>query len=158
MRGENGRRDGEREGAPRPRPAVPYAAVHEEQHQRQQRGDEQLAIVPGRHETGHIPADHVRHAGDERAVEAEADGPAQKQEGEATGEEHVQDEPPRHCRVGRQEHPEEHGRRVEQVAGHGADVRDAAHQVRVPERRLPLRADRVFGELAERIPGEVLVA
>jgi len=69
----------------------------------------------------------------------------------------MDDEAPRHCHIGGEDHPQQE-RRVENVAVHGGDVRHPAEQVGIPQRESGSPAQRRRAELAKREPRDVLVA
>ena len=115
-----------------PAPVFPLAnsTMKDPQRERKESAHEQLAVMSRRDVGSDLSAHHVGDATDERSEKAVAED-AKKTEGEESGEENVDDEAPRHCQVGRQNHPKKE-RRIEDVAVHRRDVRHPAKQVRIP--------------------------
>ena len=156
MRREHAESRHEREYAPRPLLAVAHAPVECQQHQREERRDEELAVVSRRDESRDRTAHHEREPTDERRPERHAVRP-QEREREDAAEEQMEDHSPRHADVHRQEQSEQEGR-VEDVAVHRGDVWHAAEEVRVPECESTgvlhhLRRERSHGK-----PADILVA
>src|SRR5204863_1784797 len=147
-------RDGET--APRPVSSIANAANQEKKGERKQRADVEFSVVTGRDVGGDRAAHQVRNATGKARQEAKSPR-AKKEVGEQTGEEDMDHERPRHRDVGRQSHAK-HERRIEDVAVHRGDVRHAAKQVRIPERKSVTGLEGCGGELAEGIPGVKLIA
>ena len=131
--------------------------MHEEERQRQQRRDKDLAVVSWRNETGDVAAHFVRESTDQRAEKSEPDRLAQKQIREATGEKDMQRHAPRHRSVCRHDHPQQK-RRIENIAVHRGYVRQSAKQIRVPQWEPVAVTQRLRRKIAEGVAGDVLVA
>ena len=146
----------EREHAERPEPSVANAAHEHPERERRERAHEELSVVAGRHVRRDRTAHHVGESAEQRRIESESPR-AQEVVREQPGQKDVHHEADRHRDVGRHDHAQQEGR-VENVAVHRGDVRQATVDVRVPERERARGAQRVRGELAERVAGEVLIA
>ena len=101
-------------------------------------------------------AEHVRQTADERRPEAEAPG-AEEEVGEQSAQKEVDDEFPRHRDIGREHPPQQEGR-IENVAVHRSDVRQATFDERIPLRKPVAGLQRLRGEVTKRVASEVLIA
>ncbi len=72
MRREDCEADCKGQGSPRPVAPVTYAAQDQEERHGQQRRNEELSVVPWRHQSGHVAAHHVGKAADKGAEESES--------------------------------------------------------------------------------------
>jgi len=107
------------------------ALVEEVEGERQERADEELAVVPGAHQRDDLAAHQVGGPAGERRAPVHPEG-AEEEEHEHPGEHEVDHEPQRHAGVGREQHPEQEGR-IEGVAVAGVgQERHPAEGVRAP--------------------------
>ena len=145
----------QREQPPGASPAIAHPANEGPKRGRQERADEQFPVVSRRRVGRDGPAEQIRDAAHDCAVEPHTSRP-QESNGEDTGEKRVEHEAPRHRHVGRQYHPQQK-RRVENVAVHRRDVWHAAELVRIPLRKALSIAERARRKLTEGIARDVLI-
>src|SRR4029079_15086684 len=129
MRTEHSKSDRKCEHSPAPALPASHAECQHPQCEREKRAYGKFSIVTWRYERCELPAHHVSDAAKQRWIETE---PARTQESEReeSCKEEMDDERPRHRRVGRHQHSQKECR-IENVAVHGGDVWHSSEEGRI---------------------------